>query len=158
MTIQSNTSLDLNVMGLNSGTSMDGIDVVLCNFKQESYDSPLYLTVLKCDEMDMPNDLKTNVLRIIKENPSSPEEISQVSTLLGKAFADTAFNFCLKHEITTESIDIIGSHGQTVWYVPTVNKRNDTRSVMTLGETCYISQKMKTTVVSAFRVSEQSVG
>lgn len=158
MTVQSNTSLDVNVMGLNSGTSMDGIDVVLCNFKQESYDSPLNLTVLKYDEMEMPHDLKTTVLRIIKENLSSPEEISQVSALLGKAFADAAFNFCVKHEITTESIDIIGSHGQTVWYVPTANKRNETRSVMTLGEACYISQKMKTTVVSEFRVSEQSVG
>lgn len=158
MTVQSNTSLDLNVMGLNSGTSIDGIDVVLCNFKQKSYDSPLYLKVLKYDEMEMPAGLKTNVLRIIKENLSSPEEISQVSALLGKAFADAAFNFCLKHDITTDSVDIIGSHGQTVWYVPTANKQNETRSVMTLGEACYISQKMKTTVVSEFRVSEQSVG
>lgn len=158
MTLDNQFRLDLNVMGLNSGTSIDGIDVVLCNFKQRTVDSPLHLKVVKYDEMEMPADLKHCILQMIKENSTSLDEISQVSTLLGMAFAEAAHNFCLKHNIPKDEVDIIGSHGQTIWYAPNPDGRNRYRSVMTLGEACYIAQKMDTTVVSDFRISEQSVG
>ena len=151
--------LDVNVMGLNSGTSIDGIDVVLCRFRQASVTAPLHLSVVKYDEMEMPAELKERVLRMIKENSTSLEEVSQISALLGMAFAKAASDFCTKHSIDKSSIDIIGSHGQTMWYVPVPNpKNNQCRSVMTLGEACYIAQEMETTVVSDFRISEQSVG
>lgn len=151
--------LDVQVMGLNSGTSIDGIDVVLCRFRQASVTAPLHLSVVRYDEMEMPESLKERVLRMIKENVTSLEEVSQVSALLGMAFAKAASDFCKKHNIDKESIDIIGSHGQTMWYVPVPAAKGQLcRSVMTLGEACYIAQEMGTTVVSEFRVSEQSVG
>ncbi|KAG2733138.1 hypothetical protein G9P44_004128 [Scheffersomyces stipitis] len=149
--------LDVNVMGLNSGTSIDGIDVVLCNFKQSSVDSPLHLSVLKYDEMDMPPALKSRVLRMIKENKTKLEEVSEIAALLGMAFAKAADDFCQKHGIEKSIIDIIGSHGQTIWYVPD-SKPGQCRSVITSGEACYIAEKMGKTVVSEFRISEQSVG
>lgn len=149
--------LDLNVLGMNSGTSMDGIDVVLCRFRQTSVEAPLHLSVLAYDEMEMPEDLKKRVLKLIKENKTTVQEMSQICPLLGIAFSQAANQFCQKHNIEKSSIDIIGSHGQTVWYVPEP-KSDPCRSVLTLAEASYISQEMDTTVVSDFRISEQSVG
>lgn len=154
---QEKYTLDMNVMGMNSGTSMDGIDIVLCNFKQVSVDSPLHLTVLEYDEMEMPELLKKRVLKLIGENSTTVEEMSQICPLLGIAFAQAAKEFCLKHDIDKSLVDIIGSHGQTVWYVPEP-KGDPCRSVLTLAEASYIAQEMNTTVVSDFRISEQSVG
>lgn len=149
--------LNVNVMGLNSGTSIDGIDVVLCEFSQQHPDAPLRMKVLYYDEMEMPQKLKLNVLSLIKENKTSPEELSQVNVLLGKAFAKAASDFCTKYAILKESIDIIGSHGQTIWYISDP-KPGQCKSVLTLAEASYISEEMGSTVVSDFRISEQSVG
>ncbi|CDK26331.1 unnamed protein product [Kuraishia capsulata CBS 1993] len=151
----SKDSLDLNVLGLNSGTSIDGIDVVLCNFRQESPESSLHLKIVHHGEMPMPADLKETVLRLIKDNSTSVEEISEVNTRLGMAFAEAAVNFCVEYKV--DRVDLIGSHGQTIWYVSDP-KPGQCRSVLTFAEATYIANKMGKTVVSDFRISEQSVG
>ncbi|ANB14734.1 hypothetical protein AWJ20_2341 [Sugiyamaella lignohabitans] len=150
--------LNLSVIGLNSGTSMDSVDIVLCRFKQDDPASPLHLQLVLYDEMPMPVDLKNRVLRLIRDNESSPEELSQVNVQLGITFADATTAFCKKHDINLKSeIDLVASHGQTIWYVSNPGP-DQTKSVLTMAEGAYIAQKLSKTVVSDFRISEQSVG
>lgn len=161
MTVQvqegSSESLDITVLGMNSGTSMDGIDLALCRFTQQTPESTLHLQLLKYDEEPMPDWLKKRVLRIIKDNESSPEELSQVCVYLGQEFGDAGLKFCKKHGISIDSIDVVASHGQTIWFV-TDPAPGQTRSALTMAEGSYICQKLGKTVVSDFRISEQSVG
>jgi len=107
--------ISLRVLGLNSGTSMDGVDCVLCQFDQASPSAPLHMQVLKYDDIELPQWIKKRVFRIIRENKTTPQELAHVNVQLGEVFADAVEEFCKRHNFTLDDIDVVASHGQTIW-------------------------------------------
>ena len=83
--------------------------------------------------------------------------MTQLNVQLGIMFADAVEEFCHKHQIEMQSIDLIGSHGQTIWLL-TLPKDGETRSAFCLGDATIISGRTGITTVTDFRQAEQAVG
>ena len=67
------------VLGLKCGTLKEGVDCLLCYFTPAYPNGPLHRRVLKPDAIDNLLSIKQMDFRKIKENYSSPEELSQVN-------------------------------------------------------------------------------
>ena len=101
-------------IGLMSGTSMDGVDTVLVEFKQNNS-----LSLIQTHSHPIPEELRSRLIDTIDPNWSG--SLSNFGTLhqeLGKLFADATIQLLLQTDLNKNQIHAIGSHGQTLWHQP----------------------------------------
>jgi anhydro-N-acetylmuramic acid kinase len=124
----------LRVAGLISGTSVDGIDVAVCDIGEES------IALVASATVPYPRDVREAILGI-----SDASEISRLNFVLGELFADA-----LIHTFPLDTVELIGSHGQTIFH------HRD--STLQIGEAAVIAQRTGKPVVADFRVADMAAG
>jgi anhydro-N-acetylmuramic acid kinase len=123
-----------------SGTSLDGVDVTLCQIDENS------CKLLASYEHPFDKKLKDEILRIIS-NVSTLRQIGEIDSKLGYLFADAINKFVKKNEINKKDIKAIGLHGQTLWHEP----KSKFAFSMQLGCPNVVSAKTSLKVIADFR-------
>ena len=140
---------------------MDGLDIVHMRFTQQSPESPLKMHLLHAGEIPFDGHLKDRVMRLIKENKTSPEEISMVNIQLGEFAADAIMQFAKEQGFSLENdVDIIAGQGQTIWHLPLPEmfEGDQKRAHLDMAEISVIAAKTGITSLSNFRVSDMALG
>ena len=91
----------------------------------------------------MPDALRKEVLRIAEGAACTAGEISQLNFRLGVAFADAVVAACREFRVALSRVDLIGSHGQTIFHqgrqVPFLGRA--TASTLQIGEPAVIAAR-----------------
>lgn len=134
-------------IGIMSGTSLDGVDVVLCEIDAVSCELVASL------EYPMPLELKTDILTMI-EGKTTLEEVGQIDHRLGLLFTQATGALLIREKLDAKSIKAIGMHGQTLWHDP----EGEYPFSMQLGDPNILAAKTGIAVVADFRRKDIALG
>lgn len=141
------------VIGLISGTSKDGIDAALLALSGSGVDTEMELVNYVC--VPYSEDIRKRLNGLLTE--CTVQEISELNFLVGEEFAGAALSLVNESEYGLEEIDIIGSHGQTVFHNPPSYK-NGLASTLQIGDIGLISERTGVTTVGDFRTRDMAAG
>jgi anhydro-N-acetylmuramic acid kinase len=149
----------MRVIGLMSGTSADGTDAVLLNLEG----SPPYLKWQVMQHVNLPHPaaLRTEILAGTDPHTSTVNQLCALNASLGEAFARAALAVIDAAGLKAEDIDLIGSHGQTMWHSPlgsSFRVLRDPPSTLQLGEAAIIAERTGITTISNFRARDMAAG
>ena len=132
-------------IGIMSGTSLDGVDVVMCAIDSST------CTLEASLFYPMPSPLKQDILRMIEEQ-TTLSKVAQLEHDLGLLFADGVLALLEKKQIEASMIRAIGLHGQTLWHDP------DNALTMQLGDPSILTAQTGIVVVADFRRKDVALG
>lgn len=145
------------VAGLMSGTSVDGIDVALVEIDGEGFDQRIRPIALHA--IPYPAGVRQGVLSISNAEVSTAR-LSQLNFLLGELFGDAVIEACERSSIPLDRLDLVGSHGQTIYHQATRTTLYDrsVASTLQIGEPSLIAARTGAPVIADFRPADMAVG
>ncbi len=143
----------MRVIGLMSGTSADGIDAVLAEIVG-SADGP-QMRQLGFENVPWPPRDRELIGRLMAGRGAT-RDVSRAGFQLGEQFALAALRIADSCGLAIDEIDLIGSHGQTVWHE--VEESGAVQSTLQIGEAAVIAERTGVTTVADFRVADVAAG
>lgn len=140
----------MKVVGLMSGTSVDGIDAALVEIEGEGLD--IRVELLAGQTFPYKAAVREEILAVCSGKPLSLEELARLDYTIAEEFAQAALNII---PINTK-VDLIGSHGQTVYHQPP--RGNQLGYSLQLGRGDVIARLTGIDTVSNFRVADIAEG
>jgi anhydro-N-acetylmuramic acid kinase len=146
-----------HVIGLMSGTSVDGIDAVLATI--HGYGRDMQVRVLAHTTVPYPPELRTQILAASYPESSSVDLICHLNFALAERFAEAALAVARHANVPLEQVDLIGSHGQTLYHIPVATTSPPRQaSTLQIGEPCVIAERTGVTTVADFRPRDMAAG
>jgi anhydro-N-acetylmuramic acid kinase len=160
-------------LGLNSGSSFDGIDVVLVEINNGPDGYPARPVFKGGNSYQWPEAVAEQVLKSF-ENKISIFDLCRLNYLAGAVFAESARSLMRELNIKPESLEVIGFDGQTIYQEPPIHVRlkdyeSDENLVarwldgpygcgLQIGEPAIIAAACQTPTVTHFRPMDHALG
>ncbi len=160
-------TISTRVIGLISGTSVDGIDAALVEISGEELD--LKIELLAGETYPYPAELRERILALCAGAAISMAELALIDDAIAFTFAQAAQNIQNGHQ----AAHLIGSHGQTVYhrpvgkwemakqntsYFPLPTPHSPLGYSLQLGRGALIAHLTGITTVSNFRAADIAIG
>ncbi len=144
----------VRAVGLMSGTSCDGIDAALVDVTSNG----IKLLAFEC--CPYTNDIREALLALSSPETCRIDDLCHLNFVLGELLADAVVRVARRAKVELASIDLVGSHGHTVWHIPQGRRfgRRKLRSTLQIGEPCIIAERTGIMTVADFRPRDIAAG
>lgn len=147
-----------HIIGLMSGTSLDGLDIALCRI--EGAGEATRLTVEHFTTIPYCDSFRARVGEIFARRSVDLERLCLLNPLVAQVHADMILSALGEWQRPASSIDLIASHGQTVYHAPGELDAltPSTSATLQLGDGDHIAHRTGIITVHDFRQKQIAAG
>jgi anhydro-N-acetylmuramic acid kinase len=154
------------VLGLMSGTSVDGIDAALVEIEGGGASAKV---ALRCfHSFPFPGAMRARIFRLFDPKLARVDQICNLDFLLGELFAEATLRLLEQCGVGAGEVDIVGTAGQTIWHDPEpihesiaadwISHPIVTRSTFAIGQSAVIAERTGIITVGDLRVRDVAAG
>ncbi len=104
------------IIGLMSGTSVDGIDAAIVEITGHGLETEVDLIAF--ETFPFPLGVPQRILALCHPDTGRVDDICEMNFYIGHLFAEAVKHILQKSGMRASDIDLIGSHGQTIHHLP----------------------------------------
>lgn len=146
------------IIGLMSGTSLDGLDVVLCRFTGSGPGTQI--EILAFTTIDYDNHFKEEIRSVFSKRSVDLEKVCLLNGWVALQHADMILQCLAQWNVSPEEVDLIASHGQTIYHAPKLLHPNDAfgNGTLQIGDGDHLSVATGIITISDFRQKHIAAG
>lgn len=146
------------IVGLMSGTSLDGLDVAWCSITGAGQAAKITLRAFHTEPYD--EVFKSEIRRVFAKKEIDFQHLTLLNVLIAERHA-AIVTACLRQwDIAANDIDLIASHGQTVFHAPRVlhGLPDYPNATLQIGDGDHIARRTGILTISDFRQKHVAAG
>ncbi|WP_262249708.1 anhydro-N-acetylmuramic acid kinase [Parapedobacter soli] len=146
------------VVGLMSGTSLDGLDIALCHISGAGRDTELEL--LRFETKGYTDSFREQIRQVFAKRAVDQQVLCGLHALIGQTHGMLVNEALQEWGISRSDVDLIASHGQTVFHAPqSLTGTNDyPNSTLQLGDGDHLAVTTGIITISDFRQKHLAAG
>ncbi|ADQ18218.1 protein of unknown function UPF0075 [Leadbetterella byssophila DSM 17132] len=146
------------IIGLMSGTSLDGLDIALCKYKGSGLKTEV--TVERFTTVNYNEAFKAEIRKIFAKSTIDFLQLCVLHPYIAQKHAEMILSALKSWGITPEEVDVIASHGQTVYHAPKIQHQIDLypNSTLQIGDGDHLAVATGIITLSDFRQKHCAAG
>ncbi|RPD49944.1 anhydro-N-acetylmuramic acid kinase [Hymenobacter sediminis] len=147
------------IIGLMSGTSLDGLDVALCRLHGHGVETQLKLEHFTT--VPYPSEVRQRIRQVFAREQVSLEYLTLLHAWLGRLHATIILDCLTQWKVSPQEVDLVASHGQTVYHAPQHQHQHPSfpfNATLQLGDADHIAVLTGIITLSDFRQKHIAAG
>lgn len=146
------------IIGLMSGTSLDGLDVALCEISNSGEETKVKL--IHFETVDYTEDVKYEIKSVFAKQTIAFQKLVLLNEWIGTLHAAMILECLKKWKTSADQVDLIASHGQTVFHAPKILHQQEKfpNGTLQIGDGDHIAVKTGIITLSDFRQKHLAAG
>ncbi|PYI57143.1 anhydro-N-acetylmuramic acid kinase [Paenibacillus flagellatus] len=146
------------IIGLMSGTSLDGVDAAIVRVEGQGLATKAELVAYTAVPYD--DKLREKLKELCSVEHSDVAKVCGMNFYIADVLADAAERAVAEAGLTMADVDLISSHGQTIWHIPIADESDWSlvRSTLQIGDLSVIAKRTGKPVVGDYRTADMAVG
>jgi anhydro-N-acetylmuramic acid kinase len=139
------------IIGLMSGTSLDGLDVALCRISGSGPDTSVVIEHF--DTVDYSDDLKDRIRAVFAKKQVDFEHLCLLNPYIGRLHGQMVRECLSQWNVDPADVDLVASHGQTVFHAPRTQhgKPDYPNATLQIGDGDHVAAETGIITLSDFR-------